>query len=132
MKFNLAVHLLSASAILAFLAASWSPAKSGARVPGQGEILYKANCEASHMTGQNVIKPEKDLITSSKLASESLFKEFLKEKHGYMPAFPEVAAQDKDLHALYKYVRKLKAQSWEYEPATPEIKQDPEEMERPN
>jgi len=131
MKFNLAVQLLGTSAILTLLVTSWSPARGGSR-DSSGKSIYAANCESCHMAGKNVIKPEKEIITSAKLGSESIFKDFLKEKHGYMPAFPEIASQEKDLHALYKYVRTLKGQSWEFEPSEPEVNPDVEKPASPD
>lgn len=66
------------------------------------------------------MKPEKELSESSKLASQTMFKEFLSCKHGLMPKFQELASRDSDLKELYKYVKTLKNQSWEYHQKEPE------------
>ncbi|HEY9870911.1 MAG TPA: c-type cytochrome [Candidatus Obscuribacterales bacterium] len=132
MNTKLAGQFLLISASAAALATAWSASDSKAKAPNRGETLYMANCEACHMQGKNVIKPDKEIVTSSKLASESLFQQYLSEKHGYMPAFPDIAAKDRDLRALYKYVRRLKMQSWAYEPKEPDVIHDPEKVSLPN
>jgi mono/diheme cytochrome c family protein len=80
-----------------------------------GEKVYMANCEACHLLGQNMIKPEKPIIASTKLISRNAFKEFLTEKHTIMPRFEAIANNEKDLKDLYAFVKKLKHQSWEYD-----------------
>lgn len=94
-----------------------------------GERLYMSNCEACHMLGTNVIKPDKELVKSEKLVSKLAFKQYISKKHGVMPPFSAIADDDKSLKDLYQYVRKLKQQSWSYEMSEP---QNPEvEMKEP-
>ena len=90
-------------------------AKESGKVPASGRGLYMANCEACHLQGQNVIKPEKEIVTSTKVKSLALFEEFLQSKHGAMPAFKDIAANADSLRKLYKYTKGLKQQSWDYQ-----------------
>ncbi len=48
------------------------------------------------MMGKNVLKPGKDIVVSSKIADVKVFKEFISEKHGMMPAFPNIAERARD------------------------------------
>lgn len=82
----------------------------------KGEETYKANCEACHQAGKNVVKEGKDIVTSKNIASLTEFENFLREKHGLMPAFPHIANNKDLVQPLYKYVKTLKDQDWEYEP----------------
>ncbi|MBX9671431.1 MAG: hypothetical protein K2X93_27830 [Candidatus Obscuribacterales bacterium] len=75
-----------------------------------------ANCEACHMLGKNVIKPRKDIVTSEKIANLRQFEKFLSERHGLMPDFRSIAADKKVLSSLFRYVKTLKDQEWEYYP----------------
>ncbi len=81
-----------------------------------GEATYMANCEACHMAGKNVLKPRKDIVTSNKINNLKEFEKLLSEKHGLMPAFPQIIANKKVLASLFKYVKTLKDQVWEYYP----------------
>lgn len=82
----------------------------------RGLSIYMANCEACHMMGTNVIKPEKELTKSDKIVSEKVFREFLSEKHGLMPAFRDLVKDEETCGDLYRFVKKLKNQTWDYEP----------------
>lgn len=89
------------------------------------------------MLGQNVINPEKGITSSTKTVSREVFKDFLDEKHGLMPAFKEVSEDATELEALYRFVRKLKHQNWEYEPPEKdkprldiEMKEQPKEPDK--
>lgn len=89
-----------------------------------GERLYMSNCEACHMLGTNVIKPDKELVKSEKLVSKTVFQQYISKKHGVMPPFTQLADDEKSVKDLYKYVRTLKQQSWAYEmnePKNPEV-----------
>lgn len=81
-----------------------------------GKATYMANCEACHMMGKNVIKPGKDIVVSSKLATLDEFKAFLSESHGVMPAFEQLATDPEIVSALYRFTKKLKSQNWSYDP----------------
>lgn len=84
------------------------------------------------MLGTNVIKPEKELVKSEKLASRKLFKDYLSQKHGVMPAFQEIADDTVNLKDLYAFVRKLKVSSWDYPVKEHESKDiEPKEPEPP-
>lgn len=112
---NIILSVLSVTALLSMLPERTVAAKEGAReLVDKGQQIYMANCEACHMTGKNVIKPEKELVRSEKLANEDVFREFLKERHDVMPAFPDIAKDADSAKALFKFCRKLKRQSWEY------------------
>lgn len=78
-----------------------------------GEKLYMANCEACHMLGTNVIKPDKQLHSSEQLATRAMFKAYISKKHGVMPPFKQLADDEKSLKELYSFVRTLKGQDWE-------------------
>lgn len=93
-----------------------------------GERLYMANSEACHMSGINVIKPEKKLVRSEKLTSQKIFKDFISEKHGVMPPFNELAGNPANVKDLYDFVKKLKISSWEYPMEEPSHSED---VERP-
>lgn len=87
----------------------------------QGRAIFMSNCEACHLlSGENVIKPKKPISRSDKLESEEIFQEFLRQRHGVMPEFPQIANDEHTLKSLYRFVRKLKNQSWQY-PEEPEI-----------
>lgn len=81
-----------------------------------GKNTYMASCEACHMMGKNVLKPGKDIVVSSKLASKEEFKSFLSEGRGLMPAFKKIADDEIVVDALYRYTKTLKNQNWSYEP----------------
>lgn len=98
-------------------------AKEAQGKPSNGERLYMANCEACHMLGTNVIKPEKELASSETLVSKTAFKQFISKKHGVMPPFNQIADDEKSLKDLYQYCRKLKQQSWSYEMKEPQDKE---------
>lgn len=80
------------------------------------------------MLGTNVIKPDKELVTSEKIASRTIFKNFIGKKHGVMPSFSEIADDDRNVKDLYTFVRKLKQQTWTFPLQEPESK-DPEPKE---
>jgi hypothetical protein len=91
-------------------------AKSSSNESKLGEKTYLASCECCHLMGKNVLKPGKDIVVSSKLASLNEFKQFLSEKHGLMPAFPKIVEDANVAKALYDYTKTLKNQAWTYEP----------------
>ena len=99
--------------------------RSKSRPKKLGEATYMSNCEACHMMGKNVIKPGKDIVVSSKLASMDDFKAFLSEAHGVMPAFKKIADEPEVLSALYKFAKKLKDQKWTYVPPLEKTPTDP-------
>lgn len=116
MKNITAIGLLIALLWSTGLSCQLGLAKSTPNRSKLGEKTYLASCECCHMMGKNVLKPGKDIVVSSKLASLSEFKEFLSEKHGMMPAFPQIAEDESIANALYLYAKKLKNQPWNYEP----------------
>ncbi len=105
------------AAIFLPLSSLWITAIAKSPQLKKGESTYMASCEACHMAGKNVIKPGKDIVVSNKIQSVKLFGDFLREEHGVMPSFRRIA-DDKDvLVPLYKYVRTLKDQDWQYYPS---------------
>lgn len=86
----------------------------------KGEETYKANCEVCHQAGKNVVKEGKDIVTSKNISTLTDFENFLREKHGLMPAFPLIANNKDIVQPLFKYVKTLKDQDWEYEPQSNE------------
>ena len=72
-----------------------------------GEKIFK-NCAGCHLKGQNLIKQDKPIIGSSKLASKVVFKEFISVPHKPMPSFKNIADSKEELDALYNYVNSLK------------------------
>lgn len=87
----------------------------------QGRAIFMSNCEACHLlSGENVIKPKKPISRSEKLESEEIFQEFLMQRHGVMPEFPQIAKDEQLVKSLYRFVKKLKNQSWQY-PEEPEL-----------
>jgi len=73
----------------------------------RGEQLYAKNCEACHHVGENIIRPEKTMDRSLKISSKAAFKRFLSRQNGLMPPYLTIVRSDKDLSALYSYVKKL-------------------------
>jgi len=96
-----------------------------------GERIYMNNCESCHMLGKNMINPEKEIVSSPKLTSKEIFKDFLLQRNGVMPAFPEIANNDRDLKELYAFVKRLKRQRWEYEQKEPSPPAEPERPKQP-
>ncbi|CAN5473089.1 hypothetical protein BH10CYA1_BH10CYA1_49860 [soil metagenome] len=73
-----------------------------------GAKLYMASCEPCHLTGGNMIDPEKKIVNSQKLATEKIFRQFLATQHAQMPPWKTIVRNDSELRALYAYVRELK------------------------
>lgn len=124
--------------LLAVFVASLACAGLSTNIDGQakstpkknsGKDIYMQSCEACHMMGKNVIKPGKDIVTSTRLASLEEFKSFLSESHGIMPNFRQIAESPEVVAALYKFAKKLKNQNWDYvdkiEKAPPEPSNPP-------
>ena len=72
-----------------------------------GEKLYKANCAGCHINGQNLIKPNKPIIGSSKLGSKKILREFLEAPPAPMPSFKNITSMDNQFDSLYVYVTSL-------------------------
>ena len=72
-----------------------------------GEKLFKANCAGCHLNGQNLIKPNKPVIGSLKLASKQSFREFLSSPPQPMPNFKNITTMPGQFDALYTYVISL-------------------------
>lgn len=72
-----------------------------------GAKLYEKNCETCHHVGQNIISPEKTMTRSDKLKSATEFKKFLSRQNGLMPPYLTIVRKDKDLRALYEYIKHL-------------------------
>lgn len=100
--------------LLSFIAPGYGAKESRTTRQTNGERLYMANCEACHMSGKNVIKPEKELVRSEKIATQKIFKEFISKKHGVMPPFEDLANNSNSVKDLYHFVKQLKISSWEY------------------
>ncbi len=75
----------------------------------KGNNLFKTNCSGCHLHGENLIKSNKPVIGSSKLASKKLFKAFLESPPAPMPNFKNIVNKPNQLDALYKYVISLMA-----------------------
>jgi len=77
---------------------------------GTGRKIFKANCNACHPNGANVIMPNLPLKGSSKLDHFETFIAFLRTpqlpdgKAGPMPAFPASKISDKEVSELYDYI----------------------------
>jgi len=75
-----------------------------------GARLFKANCNACHPNGGNVIMPNLPLKSSLKLSDYDRFIEFIRHPKlpggalGAMPPFPDSKLSDRDAKALYEYV----------------------------
>lgn len=108
------VVLLGSVLLLSLIAPGYGAKESRIHRQTNGEQLYMANCEACHMSGINVIKPEKELVRSEKIATQKIFKEFISKKHGVMPPFEELANNSNNVKDLYHFVKKLKISSWQY------------------
>jgi mono/diheme cytochrome c family protein len=95
--------------VLALLSTEAEGKKSAPRKKtDRGAALYMASCEPCHQTGGNMINPDKKIVNSDKIASQSVFKAFLSGQHAQMPPWKTIVGSDSDLKALYVYVRKLK------------------------
>ena len=85
-----------------------------------GAGLYQKNCEACHHIGENIIRPEKTMARSDKLKTKSEFKKFLARQNGLMPPYKTIVRSDKDLQALYLYIKQLNEK--QQPPASPNSK----------
>ena len=74
---------------------------------GKGQKLFKSNCSGCHLNGQNLIKPDKPVIGSAKLASKEAFSVFISSPPQPMPNFKNIAEKPGQLNALYEYVSSL-------------------------
>ena len=72
-----------------------------------GHKLFKANCSGCHLNGKNLIKPDKPIISSSKLKSKQTFKDFLSSPPPPMPNFKTIANNNTQFNELYSYVISL-------------------------
>ena len=75
-----------------------------------GARLYQKNCEVCHHIGENIIRPDKTLDKSAKLKTTAIFKRFLSRRNGLMPPYLTLTRNDKDLQALYAYIKTLNSQ----------------------
>ncbi len=98
----------------------------------KGEAIYLENCESCHMMGKNVIKPGKDIVVSTKILTLEEFQNFLTKEHGIMPAFPNLAKDKKLSVPLYRFVKTLKNQEWEYYPPLDSKEKSPGEEQGKN
>lgn len=73
-----------------------------------GKNIFKKNCSGCHLSGKNIIKPEKPIIGSNKLKSKNSFKDFIQDPPPPMPKFKNIVGEPKQLDALYRYVSSLK------------------------
>jgi mono/diheme cytochrome c family protein len=127
---GIVVVVAAAILLLSLIAPGYGAKESRASKRANGEQLYMANCEACHMFGINVIKPDKALVRSEKLASQKIFKDFISQKHGVMPPFEDLANDPVDVKDLYHFTRKLRVSSWDYPMKTPSDGEvDPEQPE---
>ena len=72
-----------------------------------GAKMFKANCAGCHLNGKNLIKPDKPIISSSKLKSKQTFKDFLSSPPPPMPNFKTIANNNTQFNELYSYVISL-------------------------
>ena len=73
----------------------------------KGQKLFKSNCSGCHLNGQNLIKPDKPIVGSSKLASKETFSSFISSPPPPMPNFKNIVEKPGQLSALYDYVSSL-------------------------
>lgn len=111
--------------VLSFVLAQILPASAQSNPKCSGEKIYNNNCQNCHRQGRNPLNPEKELAESTKLVSETVFKDFLSKKHGLMPKFDKLSDNESELSALYGYIKTLKNQSWEYPQKEPGPKDAP-------
>lgn len=102
-KSRIIVPCLSLLLLLAIMSGSSTHAAKRDR----GEQLYGENCEACHRIGKNIINPEKTILGSNELETLPRFKSFLSHANGQMPAYKTIVRNDKDLKALYDYIKNL-------------------------
>jgi mono/diheme cytochrome c family protein len=110
-KYNSATSIAATSLVLltSSLLLQSGSSKGKQQLKAQsGAQLYMASCEPCHMTGANMINPDKKIINSNKLESEKVFKTFLSQQHAQMPPWRTITRKDADLRALYNFVKKLK------------------------
>lgn len=72
-----------------------------------GEKIFKNNCAGCHLKGENLIKPNKPIIGSSKLTSALVLGQFLESPPPPMPKFKNIANKSDKLDALHSYLISL-------------------------
>ena len=87
-----------------FVVAGFSMSDKGEVSSSKGEKLFKANCSGCHLNGQNLIKADKPIISSTKLQSKQVFKKFLESPPKPMPKFENITSMDGQFNSLYNYV----------------------------
>ncbi len=74
----------------------------------KGEMIFAQNCSECHVGGGNIVKPDKPLSQSQKLATVATFKAYLKSPVGHMPYYKHIVTDQASLKALYEYCKTLK------------------------
>lgn len=81
-----------------------------------GARIYAKNCESCHHIGENIIRPDKTMDKSAKLRTKAIFRRFLSRQNGLMPPYLTIVRNDKELTALYDYIKQLNARKKEPSP----------------
>ena len=81
--------------------------KTNAKDINKGEIIFKANCNVCHISGKNIIIPEKNLLKETLEANgmntlESIVYQVINGKNG-MPAFGG-RLKEKEIELVAKYI----------------------------
>lgn len=109
--FEMRLHrsaFLSIALVAAICTALAPVAMSKKMPPPAGDVLFKQNCSECHVGGGNIIKPNKPVCESQKLASLATFKAYLKSPLGHMPYYKHIVTDPASLKALYQYCKTLK------------------------
>ncbi|MBI3590571.1 MAG: hypothetical protein HY094_04225 [Candidatus Melainabacteria bacterium] len=99
------IFLINSAFVLAYN--SFSQSSMSGKNQINAEKLFKSNCSGCHLSGQNLIKPDKPLIGSQKLKSKESFSAFISAPPPPMPNFKNIVENPSHLDALYKYVTSL-------------------------
>lgn len=100
-------RLLPIALVLACLAVA--PMAMSKKVPtAKGDVLFAQNCSECHVGGGNIVKKNKPVFGSQKLATLATFKAYLKSPVGHMPYYKHIVQDSPSLKALYDYCKTLK------------------------
>ena len=96
-------------ALIATVCLALAPTAMSKKSPKpKGDLLFKENCSKCHAGGGNIVKSDKPVSESQKLATLATFKAYLKSPVGHMPYYKHIVTDPASLKALYDYCKTLK------------------------
>ena len=73
-----------------------------------GEHIFQQQCAGCHRGGGNLVNPKVPLAGSSKLSTEALFHDYLRNPTGHMPYYKNLDVDQAALKSLFEYCKTLK------------------------